>query len=180
LQLPWVTETVCFNADGGTLPSVPKWYTIPKRVLNGLPFKWFKCFGSSPTVPTGAILDEYLQGTLVCGFKSVPVSSTEVVTWGVEIEAVIQFKDFYPTAGPTFDSRFATGVPSYAPAGLAELNHPSLDEEKKEVLKPAVQRSPVTANSSSIEDFVDAWTKAKESEFEDFDSVYAGISKRAI
>ncbi len=93
--LPWVTETVVLQADGGTVPSVPRWYSIPKAMLLGQPIKWWRTFPLPPSVPSGEILSDYIQGTVhVCMSFPDPGATTNI-GFSLDWDYTIQFKDFY-------------------------------------------------------------------------------------
>jgi len=174
LQLPFCTETVCLNADGGTLPSVPKWYTVPKRILTGVPFKWYQCFGNSTAVPTNRINDQYYQGNLWFGVKTAPVASSLYVSWGCDLEVTVQFKDFWPAVGATYDSRVLTGIASSTNKVVeVRLRALDADDEKKE----PDDDNPTSMYSEQFEEFLAA---AKDKEFDGQDATYGGIAKGAL
>jgi len=133
LQLPWCTETVAQNADGGTLPSVPKWYTVPRSALTQGPFRWFKCFGTSAVVPTGETQEQYFQGTLWIAGKCAPVSASAYMTYGFDLEVTVQFKDWMPTTGVTYEERRITGLWSDTNRSV-EMYLSKLDADEKGVI----------------------------------------------
>jgi len=174
LQLPYCTETICLNADGGSLPSVPRWYTVPKRLLTGVPFKWYNCFGNTTVVPTNRIPDQYYQGNLWWGVKCAPVASSLYVSWGCDLEVTVQFKDFWPAVGVTYDSRWLTGIASKTNK-VVEVPVRALiteDDEKKEPDDDQTSES-----HGGFEEFLAA---AKDTEFDGRDATYAGVSSRAL
>lgn len=168
LQLPFVTETVCFNADGGTLPSVPKWITVPKRMLLGTPLKWWKCLGGLTSAPGTSNFEFYFQGVLVAGVISAPVTATSYVTWGLDLEMTVQFKDFYPQAGPTLDMGRAISGHGRLPARLAAAPPYLLDAEDDEKKQP----DPAPSRASEFEE---EWLRAKDTEFTGLDSTLGGL-----
>jgi len=127
-NLPWLSETVTFGADGGTLPSVPKWQNIPKKILMGSNVKWWL------TAPAGAFPASadplfYYQGLLNMviqnpsngggAFSGNPDVSG--LSFMIDIVYTCQFKNFTVNAGISAD---------VVPRNLRIDFHPPVEEMK--------------------------------------------------
>jgi len=110
-NLPWMSEAVIFGADGGTLPSVPKWQNIPKKILLGSNVKWWL------TAPAGAFPSSadplfYYQGLLDMMIQSPSngggafSGNPDVSGLGFSIDIVYtcQFKNFTVNSGLAVDT----------------------------------------------------------------------------
>jgi len=148
--LPWITESVILQADGGTVPSVPRWYSVPKSQLLDQPIKWWRCFPVPPTLPSDDILSNYVQGSVALFFQRPGVSDVLNTGCSLDIDWTIQFKDFYdgPSASLMAKEPKAILVRRAYQERLSQLESRKKEElkvdEKGSVVLPPTQKALVT------------------------------------
>lgn len=166
LQVPWCTETIQIAVQGGTIPSVPKWYEVPSSMLLNQNLKWWKnAAGAYPI--TGDTLNSYVQGYL-CFCAYVPASEAgKRIGWTVDVEVETEFKDFFPPTS-TFSSEM--GLISQlvwrpftdraAVSGVASDAETKDPEELEEETKSIWEHVPAGLHNASLSDVILAINKA--------------------